>query len=132
MEVELTNERPTRKLYKQTDWEKAGQAIRGALGLTLNINTKQQLDEAVELLVSTTAATTNDLTPTTKPCPYSKKWFSPDLKEHQTRTNKHRRLWQTLRVSYGRDDPNTLDQYTKMQKARREWVKAIAYAKSSH
>lgn len=82
--------------------------IQDALGPTREINSKEELDEAVERLVSTAAAITNELTPTAKPCPYSKNWFSPELKEYQARYNKHRRLWQTYRAAYGRDSPDTL------------------------
>lgn len=92
MEVKLANTLPPRKLYERIDWTRAGQAIQCALSQTRRIAIKEQLDKAVEQLISITTAITNKLTPTTKSCPYSKQWFNPELKEHQAKYNKHRRL----------------------------------------
>jgi ribonuclease HI len=132
LEVETKAGRPLRKMYDRTDWIKVGQTIQGALTPIGAIQSREQLDSAVEQLVSTTAVTVNKLTPTARACPYSKHWFNPELKEQQSEHNRLRRFWQACCSGRGRDDPFTQSQFAAMQKSRRKWVRAVEQAKSAH
>lgn len=70
--------------------------------------------------------------PATRPSPYAKRWFSPDLKMQQLEVNRLRRKWQERCASSGRTDVKAMQLFTEMHNKRREWTRAIEKAKASH
>jgi hypothetical protein len=43
-------------MYERAEWEKMGQTVQAALQLLLEIRSKEELEQAVEQLISTTTA----------------------------------------------------------------------------
>ena len=123
---------PTRRLYQNTDWEEVGKRLHTELNLPDQITHAEQLDEEVGKFINTVSTIVNDLTPTANPCPYSKRWFTPELKRQQKEHNKLRRAWQSGCTTRGKDHPITISQFMTMQKSKREWSRAIEKAKASH
>lgn len=67
-----------------------------------------------------------------KPSPYSKRWFTPDLKEQQREVNKTRRKWQESYAEKGRQDPMSIYLFSDMRAKRRAWTRAIKKVKGTH
>tara|TARA_R110002060_G_scaffold43934_6_gene55312 strand:+ start:1420 stop:1734 length:315 start_codon:yes stop_codon:yes gene_type:complete len=102
------------------------------LNLQDQITCAEQLDEEVGKFINTVSTIVKDLTPIANPCPYSKRWFTPELKRQQKEHNKLRRAWQAGCATQGKDHPNTISQFMTMQNSKREWTRAIEKAKASH
>jgi ribonuclease HI len=119
-------------MYEQTDWDAVGELIAQHMGNNAEIDTQDRLDETIERFTKITADAVEELTPLANPCPYSKRWFTPDLKEKQRVYNKARRKWQTSTARLGRDHQATQEMFSQMQRHRKEWAKAIEHAKSKH
>lgn len=97
-----------------------------------NIKTRPTLDRVVEKLTSATAQAVDRFTPDMRPTPYSKIWFTPDLKVQQVETNELRRRWQASCAELGRDHPITTAAFQAMRQKRREWTRTIEKTKTSH
>jgi hypothetical protein len=128
----IREQAPARRLYQNTDWEEVGKRLHTELNLQDQITHAEQLDEEVGKFINTVSTIVNNLTPTANPCPYSKRWFTPDLKRQQKEHNKLRRAWQSGCATREKDYPLTVNQFTAMQKSKREWTRAIEKAKASH
>ncbi|CEJ62645.1 Putative Reverse transcriptase [Penicillium brasilianum] len=57
------------------------------MGPWKEIKTRPALDEAVERLTEITTSAVDNHTPNRRPSPYSKRWFTPNLKAQQTEVN---------------------------------------------
>jgi hypothetical protein len=122
----------TRKAYERADWNKIGEEVVRRTGPWKEIKTRPALDEAVQNLTEATTASVNKFTPDTRPTPYSKRWFTPDLKVQQTNVNQLRRRWQEKCGELGRDHPHSTIAFQEMQRSRRAWTRTIEKAKASH
>ena len=130
--VQHRTDRPPRRMYEHTDWNAVGELVLQRMGSQATIETRNQLDEIVERFTRVTAAAVEELTPLANPCPYSKRWFTPDLKDQQRTYNKARRKWQTATAQLGREHATTQEMFAAMKRRRKEWAKAIEHAKSKH
>lgn len=86
----------------------------------------------MERLTEATATAVDRHTPNLRPTPYSKRWFTPDLKIQQTEVNHLRRRWQESCAELGRDHTRSMTLFQDMQQKRRAWTRAIEKAKASH
>lgn len=102
------------------------------MGHVADIESKTQLDQAVDKLIELTMAPVDRHTPLSRPCPYSKRWFTPMLKIQQREANRARRRWQGSCVRKGKEDPSTFRLLEEMRTRRREWTRAIERAKATH
>ena len=109
-----------------------GQQIRREFNTPPTITTKGELDAAVNKLIDTTITAVKDHTPMSRPSPYAKRWFNPDLKTQQVEHNKCRRRWQTSCATRGKDHRATMDLFEEMRKKRRDWTRRIEKAKKEH
>ncbi|KAI2734742.1 hypothetical protein CBS147339_9742 [Penicillium roqueforti] len=98
-----------RKAYKRADWARIGEEVVRQMNPWKQIKTRPALDRVVETLTAATAQAVDRFTPDTRPTPYSKRWFTPDLKIQQVEVNQ-----------------------LPMQQKRRAWTRTIEKAKSSH
>jgi len=121
-----------RKLYDRADWARIGEEVTRQMSPWKEIKTRPTLDRVVESLTAATAQAVDRFTPNTRPTPYSKRWFTPDLKVQQTEVNQLRRRWQASCAELGRDHANTTAAFQAMQKKRRLWTRTIEKAKASH
>ncbi|KAJ5642550.1 reverse transcriptase [Penicillium lividum] len=103
-----------RKAYERADWARIGEEVARKMSPWKDIKTRPTLDRVVEKLTAVTAQAVDQFTPDTRPTPYSKRWFTPDLKVQQVEVNQLRRRWQL------------------MQQKRRAWTRTIEKAKASH
>jgi hypothetical protein len=96
------------------------------------IQTEAKLDDAVAQLISCTSFAIDSHTPTAKPSPYSKRWFTPDLKIQQCEVNRVQRKWQESCAERGRHDEVSVSLFEDMRKKRRAWTRTIEKAKAAH
>lgn len=120
-----------RKAYTRADWTKIGHEIQEQIGPWKEIKTRPTLDGTVQKLIDATTEVVNRHTPDTRPTPYSKRWFTPDLKYQQTNVNKVRRKWQQSCAMLGCEHPSTITAFQQMQESRRKWTRTIEKAKAS-
>ncbi|KAJ6103651.1 reverse transcriptase [Penicillium sp. IBT 16267x] len=73
-----------RKAYKRADWARIGEEVARKMSPWKDIKTRPTLDRVVEKLILATAQAVDQFTPDTRPTPYSKRWFTPDLKPRET------------------------------------------------
>ncbi|KAG2001218.1 hypothetical protein GB937_010390 [Aspergillus fischeri] len=131
--IDLTNSgRKPRRAYDRADWRRIGESVQAQMAQFSPIQTKAELDEVVAKLISCTASAINQYTPMSKPSPYSKRWFSPELKIQQGEVNRARRKWQESCAERGRQNPMSLILFEDMRKKRRAWTRAIEKAKATH
>lgn len=71
-------------------------------------------------------------TPDLRPSPYSKRWFTPELKGQQKEVNYLRRKWQESCVELGPQDTRPMSFFRGMRQKRWAWTRAIECAKISH
>jgi hypothetical protein len=102
------------------------------MGPWKEVKTRQALDEVVERFTEATAAAVDRYTPDLRPTPYSKRWFTPDLKTQQTEVNHLRRRWQESCAELGRDQARSTTLFQEMQQKRRAWTRTIQKVKASH
>ncbi|CAG8237069.1 unnamed protein product [Penicillium salamii] len=121
-----------RKAYERADWARIGEEVVRQMNPWKQIKTRPTLDRVVENLTATTAQAVDRFTPDTRPTPYSKRWFTPDLKTQQVEVNQLRRRWQANCAELGREHANTTTAFEAMQQKRRAWTRTIEKAKSSH
>jgi len=74
--------------FERTDWEKAGQYVQENVELPSGIEAIEELEGAVENLISTTIDAVKDNTPLAKPSQYWKRWFNPELRSNRPNTTK--------------------------------------------
>ncbi|KAF7136975.1 hypothetical protein CNMCM5793_006679 [Aspergillus hiratsukae] len=122
----------TRKAYERADWDKIGAEVLLQMGPWKEVKTRPALDETVERLTEITASAVENHIPNRRPTPYSKRWFTPDLKVKQTEVNHLRRKWQESCAERGRDRARSVTLFQEMQQKRRTWTRTIEKAKKSH
>jgi hypothetical protein len=98
----------TRKAYERADWTRIGEEIVQQMSPWKDIRTRPTLDRVVQQLTSATAQAVDRFTPNTRLTPYSKRWFTPELKAQQVEVNRLRRSWQTRCAELGRDHANSV------------------------
>jgi hypothetical protein len=54
--------------------------------------------------------------------PYSKQWFTPELKMQPKEVNRIRRRWQNSCANKGREDATMKDLFIEMHNKRRAWT----------
>jgi hypothetical protein len=121
-----------RKAFDRAEWNKIGEEVLRQIGPWKEIKTRLALDEMVQKLIEATNAAVNRYTPDVRPTPYSKRWFTPDLKVQQTKPNQLRRKWQESCAQLGREHSSSIILFREMQEKRRAWTRAIEKAKASH
>jgi ribonuclease HI len=121
-----------RKAYERADWTKIGEEIIRLMGPWRDIKTRPSLDRIVEKLTSATAQAVDRFTPDTRPTPYSKRWFTPELKVQQVEVNRLRRKWQAKCAELGREHDQTMAAFQAMQQKRRAWTRTIEKVKAAH
>ncbi|KAJ5240343.1 reverse transcriptase [Penicillium citrinum] len=121
-----------RKLYDRADWARIGEEVTRQMSPWKEIKTRPTLDRVVESLTAAMAQAVGRFTPDTRPTPYSKRWFTPDLKVQQVEVNQLRRRWQASCAERGRDHASTTATFQAMQKKRRAWTRTIEKAKATH
>jgi hypothetical protein len=114
------------------DWEKIGKEIQDLFKRPRELDSAEALDTVVERLTSTTANTVDKHTPDLRPSPYSKRWFTADLKAQLKDVNRLRHKWQESCVEVGRADSGTMAMFEDMRQSRRAWTRTIEKAKTSH
>ena len=132
MELEQRPETPARKAYDRANWPNIGTEIQTKLHYEEPIESRQQLDEVVAELTTRVQEVIDRHVPMTRPSPYAKRWFTPELKVQQVEVNKARRTWQERCASHGRTDPTAMQLFTDMHSKRRQWTRTIEKAKASH
>lgn len=125
-------EREPRRAYDRADWKQIGESVQAQIAQTPPIHTEAELEGAVAKLITCTTFAVDQHTPMAKPSPYSKRWFSPELKEQQREVNRARRKWQESCAEKGRQDPMSLILFGDMRTKRRAWTRAIEKAKATH
>ncbi|KAI3094034.1 hypothetical protein CBS147333_10045 [Penicillium roqueforti] len=121
-----------RKVYDRADWTKIGEQVTQQMGPWKEIRTRPALDAIVERLTEVTAQAVDQFAPNSRPSPYAKRWFTPDLKAQQVEVNQVRRRWQASCAELGRHHPTSIAAFLDMQRKRRTWTRKIEKAKSSH
>ena len=121
-----------RKAYDRADWDKIGKEVQSLMGPWETPSTTQALDAIVEKLTRGTGAAVGHHTPDLQSSPYSKRWFTANLKSQQKEVNQTRRKWQERCVEAGRDDPRSMSLFEDMRQKRMEWTRTIEKAKTSH
>lgn len=132
MQLERRPETQPRRAYERADWAKIGQQIRRRLNEDAQIETPAQLDHAVDRLTREVQSAVEKHTPLSKPSPYAKRWFTPDLKTQQKEINKVRRQWQESCADQGPQHPESVQLFTEMHTKRRAWTRTIEKAKAAH
>ncbi|GAA3296697.1 hypothetical protein GCM10020218_080510 [Dactylosporangium vinaceum] len=122
----------TKKAYERADWARIGDEIVQQMSPWKDIRTRPTLDRVVQQLTSATAQAVDRFTPDTRQTPYSKRWFTPELKAQQVEVNRLRRSWQASCAELGRDHANSKAAYRTMQQKRRAWTRTIEKTKASH
>jgi hypothetical protein len=102
------------------------------IGPWKEIKTRPALDETVERLTEATTTAVDRYTPNLRPTPYSKRWFTPDLKIQQTEVNHLRRKWQESCAELGRSHTRSMALFQEMQQKRRTWTRTIEKVQASH
>ena len=121
-----------RKSYERANWARIGEEVASQMNPWKEIKTRPALDQAVESLTAATAQAVDRFTPNTRPTPYSKRWFTPNLKAQQVEVNQLRRRWQASCAELGRTHPNTTAAFQAMKMKRRVWTRTIEKTKVSH
>ncbi|KAI3045365.1 hypothetical protein CBS147353_11800 [Aspergillus niger] len=116
-------DRKPRKAYERADWRRIGESVQARTSQLTPIQTKPELDDAVAQVISSTCSVVDSYTPTAKPSPYSKRWFTPELKIQQCEVNRVRRKWQTSCAERGwHDEATPEDEAHTEQREEIPWV----------
>lgn len=108
-----------RRAYERADWDQIREEVRGEAKSWSPPTTTAALDEAVEKLTIATTAAIYKHTPLLQPTWYSKRWFTPDLKEQQIELNRTRRKWQGSCAGLRREHTNSTALFQDMLQKRR-------------
>ena len=95
------------------------------------ISSDADLELVVERLVKSTVTAIEQHTPLMRPSPYSKRWFTPELKQQQQEVHRAWRKWQESCATRSSGDPYTMSLFEDMRRKRR-WTMTIEKAKSTH
>lgn len=127
------NENPKpKRAYDRADWDKIGSALLELLGQGPEISSAADLDYEVNRLVEATTTVLDQQVPLQKPSPYSKRWFTPELKSQQVLVNQVRRRWQSSCATLGSSHAITTSLFNDMRQKRREWTRTIEKVKATH
>ncbi|EED11824.1 reverse transcriptase, putative [Talaromyces stipitatus ATCC 10500] len=127
------NENPKpKRAYDRADWDKIGSALLELLGQGPEISSAADLDYEVNRLVEATTTVLDQQVPLQKPSPYSKRWFTPELKSQQVIVNQVHRRWQSSCATLGSSHPITTSLFNDMRHKRREWTRTIEKVKAAH
>lgn len=129
---ELKPDPKPKRNFDRADWEKIGLTVQTLMSPRPTISSGSDLELAAEKLVKSTVTAIEQHTPLMRPSPYSKRWFTPELKQQQQEANRARRKWQESCVTRGSGDPCTLSLFEDMRRKRRMWTRTIEKAKSTH
>lgn len=121
-----------RKAYERANWDKIGAEVLQQMDPWKEIKTRPTLDAIVEKLTRITALAVENHTPNRRPSPYSKRWFTPELKVQQSEVNHTRRKWQESCAHQGRDHARSVALFHEMQQKRRTWTRTIEKVKKLH
>ena len=121
-----------RRAYDRANWDKIGTQLRLQMEPCPAMTTRPELDRTVEKLIAATSDAVKQHTPLLRPSPYSKRWFTRDLKEQQTELNHARRKWQENCANFGREHAHSKVLFEDMLQKRRAWNRAIEKAKAAH
>lgn len=121
-----------RRAYDRADGEKIGLAVKTAIEPQDTIRNNRDLELTVERLIRSTSSAIEKYTPVLRPSPYSKRWFTPELKHQQREVNRARRRWQNSCAMQGRLHPQSRSLFKNMQRKRRAWTRTIEKAQSTH
>ncbi|KAI3033203.1 hypothetical protein CBS76997_11321 [Aspergillus niger] len=132
LQPEQTRKPKPRRAYDRADWARVGQTIMRSINPQLRIQSERDLDQAVNHLIQTTITALDQHVPVQALCPYSKRWFTADLKIQQVEVNQTRRRWQDSCATLGSNHPTTKAMFAEMRERRRKWTRAIEKAKTSH
>ena len=102
------------------------------MGESPHVESIDQLEHTADDLIATTIAAVDKHTPHAKPSPYSKRWFTPELKIQQREVNRLRRKWQESCANTGPVHPRSMGLFIKMHTKRREWTRLVEKVKNSH
>ena len=83
MQVEQRLEIPPKKAYDRANWPSMGVRIQAKLQYGGQIESRQQLDEAVAELTTLVQKEIDKCVLAARPSPYAKRWFTPELKMQQ-------------------------------------------------
>jgi ribonuclease HI len=129
---ELKPDSKLKRNFDRADWEKIGLTVQTLMNPWPTISSDSDLELAVEKLVKSTTTAIEQHTPLMRPSPYSKRWFTPQLKQQQREVNQARRKWQESLATRGSGDPRTVSLLRDMRWKRRMWTRTIEKAKSTH
>ncbi|KAI3040862.1 hypothetical protein CBS147352_9731 [Aspergillus niger] len=119
LQPEQTRKPKPRRAYDRADWARVGQTIMRSINPQLRIQSERDLDQAVDHLIQTTITALDQHVPVQAPCPYSKRWFTADLKIQQVEVNQARRRWQDSCATLGPNHTTTKAMFAEMR-ARRQ------------
>lgn len=129
--VEQRPETTPRRAYKQAEWAKIGAMIHSHMSGAPKIQTKGELDQAVKTLIDITTTAIGKHIPIAKPSPYSKRWFTRQLKTELKEVNKSRRKYQRSCARNGRQHPRTLELHKAWRTKRRHWTRQLEKVKAA-
>ena len=131
IQVEQRAETIPRRAYKRAEWAKIGDMIHSHLAGLPKIQTAEELDQAVKILIDRTTAAISKHIPMAKPSPYSKRWFTPELKTQLREVNKSRRKYQRSCARNGRHHPWTAELHKAWRIKRRNWTRQLEKVKAA-
>lgn len=114
LQAQATSPTKARKAYDRAEWSKIGEEVTRQMGLWKDVKTRPALDTVVQKLTQITTQAVDQFTPNRRPTPYSKRWFTPDLKVQQVEVNQLRRRWQSSCAELGRDHPSSITAFQNM------------------
>jgi endonuclease/exonuclease/phosphatase (EEP) superfamily protein YafD len=129
--VQQRLEPPLRRAYKRADWAKIGSMIHSHMSDSPKIDTIGKLDQTVKTLIDITTAAISKHIPIAKPSPYSKRWFTPELKTQLKEVNRSRRKYQRCCARNGRNHPRTEDLHKEWRTKRRNWTRQLEKVKAA-
>jgi Endonuclease-reverse transcriptase len=94
LQPELKPHSKPKRDYHRADWEKIRRTVQTLMQPWPTITSNTDLELAIEKLVKSSVTAIEQHTPLLRPSPYSKRWFTPELKHEQQEVNRARRKWQ--------------------------------------
>lgn len=98
----------------------------------IKLDSNIQIEVTAESLTEAVSNAIEQHVPANRPSPYSKRWFTPDMKDSQREVNRTRRRWQPSCAQSGPDHPDTMVLFHEMRRLRRKWTRSIEIAKAKH
>ncbi|EED16651.1 zinc knuckle domain protein [Talaromyces stipitatus ATCC 10500] len=125
LQLERNKNPKPKRAYDRADWDKIGSALLELLGQGPEISSAADLDYEVNRLVEATMTVLDQQVSLQKLSPYSKRWFTPELKSQQVIVNQVRRRWQSSCATLGSSHLITTSLFNDMCHKRREWTRTI-------